>query len=193
MKQLIQIFLMDLKMNFKHFMGAYMVIVPFGILLVLKAFIPSVESTTATLAVVSEGQNAVSQEMIQVLDHYATIKTYGSIDDMEQKLRGTGTVEGLYWDSSNEQYVSVLERTPKGARMPVSVASQVIRQDLMAKNHPEILPATEFSSEVPQELADRTKISPVATMGGSVFLVFMIIMRKQLNRLNVGNRVHNLP
>jgi len=170
-----QIFLIDIKMNMKHFMGAYMVIVPFAILIVLKLFIPSVESTTSTMAIVSDGPNAVNQEMIQVLDEYAKIKTYASIEDMEQKLRGTGTVEGLYWDPDNNQYVSVLERSQEG-NSGISLASQIIRQNYYQQHYPDALVKIKFESRIPDELSERTKVSPVATMGGAIFLVFLIII-----------------
>ncbi|MCD6332287.1 MAG: ABC transporter permease [Bacteroidales bacterium] len=162
-------------MNFKHFMGAYIVIVPFAILLILRGFIPTVESTTTTIAVVSESEHAVSPEMIRVLDQYAKIKTYLSIEDMYKKLRGVGTVEGLYWDPAKQQFVSVLQKTPKG-NSAFSLAAQVIRQQYLHKNYPGTPPVMTFEYDVPKELSHRTKISPVATMGGSIFFVFLILI-----------------
>lgn len=43
MKQLIEMFFFDVKMNFKSFMGAYMIIVPMMILIILRTFLPSVQ------------------------------------------------------------------------------------------------------------------------------------------------------
>lgn len=175
MKQLIQITIADIRMNMKHWMGAYMVIVPFAILLILRFFIPSMESTKTVLAIVNEGPNAVTQELIAVLDPYAKIKTYPSIAAMEQKLRGTGSVEGLYWNPEKGNYVSVLEKSPKGNSM-FSVAGQIIRQHYYNQANPGAEPLVRFKVGVPEELSDRSVISPVASTGGSIFFVFMIII-----------------
>ena len=176
MKQLIEMFFFDVKMNFKSFMGAYMIIVPMVILIVIRTFLPSVQSATSTFAIVTKGPNAVvNQELIESLDDFADIETYDSIKDMEQKLRGTGTAEGLYWDPATQQYVSVMERSLKGDTI-FSVASRYIRQLYYQKNYPDASRITEFLHGVPAELSDRTKTPPVATMGGSIFIVFMIIV-----------------
>ncbi len=175
MKQLIQMFIIDLKMNFKSFMGSYVAIVPMLALVILRSFLPSVESTTVTFAVVNEGPNAVDQQMIDELDEFANIEAYSNIKDMENKLRGTGSAEGLYWDPEAKQYVSVLERSLKGNKI-FSVASRYYRQRYLREHYPGMPRVTEFSSEVPEELSDRTKISPVATMGGAIFIVFLTIM-----------------
>ncbi|MCK5023030.1 MAG: hypothetical protein KAS04_02560, partial [Candidatus Aenigmarchaeota archaeon] len=96
MRQLIQMFLCDVKLNTKSFMGAYIVIVPMIILIVLSRFLPTVADSTVTIAVVTEGPNAVKQEIISALDEFADIEKYDSIEDMKQKLRAIGIAEGLY-------------------------------------------------------------------------------------------------
>ena len=174
MKQLVQVFLTDVRMNLKHWMGAYMVIIPLAILLILRFFIPNVESTKATIAVVSEGKNAVKTEMIVYLDGFAEIKEYSSIEEMEKKLKGTGSVEGLYWNPDKEKYISVVEKAPEG-NAAFSLASQVIRQKYQKEKYGEDSGIMEFSSGVPEELSDRSETSPVASTGGSIFFVFMII------------------
>ncbi len=113
--------------------------------------------------------------MVQVLDPYAKIKEYASIEDMEKKLRGTGSVEGLYWNDESQQYVSVLEKSPKGNEA-FSVASQIIRQHYYQLKNGNSEPIVTFTAGVPAELSDRSVISPVASTGGSIFFVFMIII-----------------
>ena len=180
MRQIREIFLFDVKMNAKTFMGIYMIIVPAIILIVLRSFLPTFESTSATIAVVTEGINKVETEMILALEEIVDVKEYKSIEAMEQKLRGTGTVEGLYWDPGIKQYVSVLERSIEGNRI-FSLAARIIRQHYYRKIYPEAPRVTTFNSSVPAELSDRTKTSPVATMGGSIFLVFMIMVNGFFN------------
>ena len=175
MRQLIQMFLCDVKLNTKSFMGAYIVIVPMIILIVLSRFLPTVADSTVTIAVVTEGPNAVKQEIISALDEFADIEKYDSIEDMKQKLRAIGIAEGLYWDPDKDQYVSVLERTPEKNKI-FSFASKYIRQIYYKKNYPDAPRVTLFSYGVPKELGDRTKTSPVATMGGSIFLVFLVFI-----------------
>ena len=175
MKQLIQMFLFDMRMSFKSFMGAYMIIVPVVILIILRLFLPTVESSTVTFAVVTEGPNKVDQEMIDKLDGFGEIKGYSSIENIEQKLRGIGTVEGLYWDPTEDQYVTVLERTGESNTI-FSFAARYARQNYYHTNYADTVRITDFSYEVPPELADRTETSPVATIGGSIFIVFMIIV-----------------
>ena len=186
MRQLIQMFLFDLKMVFKNFMGGYIVIVPMLIIIILRFFLPSVESTSATIAIVTEGPHAVEQVIIDELDEFANIKTYQNIDDMERKLRGTGSVEGLYWNPEKEQYVSVLERNLEKNTI-FSTASRVIRQYYYQTNYPEASRVNEFSYGVPPELSERTTTSPVATMGGSIFIIFMIIVGAFIIGLGVVN------
>jgi len=127
------------------------------------------------LAIVTEGENAVSQEIVEVLDPYAKIMEYPSIEAMEQKLRGIGSTEGLYWNSKEEKFISVLEKSPKGNSM-FSVAGQIIRQYFFMQENGDTEPIVSFKSGVPDELSDRSVISPVASTGGSIFFVFMIII-----------------
>ena len=175
MRQVLHVFLLDLRMNMKNFTGVYMLVVPMAILLVLRVFIPTVESTSVTLAVVSEGEHAVSQEMINEIDAYATVLTYDSIDAMEQKLKGAGSAEGIYYDPEAEQYVSVLEESPE-ANNAFSSGATILRQVTAAQEQGQAPQILEFSSAVPEALADRTEVSPVATMGGSVFITLMMII-----------------
>ena len=51
MKQLFRMFMIDLKTSMKSFMSGYIVIVPMVILFVLRTFLPSVESTSANIAI----------------------------------------------------------------------------------------------------------------------------------------------
>lgn len=186
MRQLLQIFFFDVRSNMKSFMGAYMVIVPAVILIVLRFFLPSVESTSATVAVVTSGPNAVSERMVGAIDEIADIAEYESIEAMENRLRGTGSVEGLYWDPEARQHVSVLERTLE-ANTAFSVAARVVRQEYLRQNYPNSPRVTKFTSSVPAELSDRTEHPPVATMGGSIFLAFMGVIVAFMLGLSVVN------
>lgn len=190
MRQLVQIFLADFRMNIKHWMGAYMIIVPLAILFILKFFIPSVESTKATVAIVTEGQNAVPQEIVEAIDPYAKVKEYPDIKAMEKKLRGIGSVEGLYWDPVDEKLVSVLEKS-YGEHGAFSVASQIIRQYYYHEENGDAEPVVTFKSGVPEELSDRAVISPVASMGGSIFFVFLIIIVGFIIGLGIVNDKEN--
>ncbi len=175
MRQLIHVFLLDLRMNLKNFTGVYMMVVPLAILLVLRVFIPTVESTSVTLAVVSEGEHAVSEEMINEIDAYANVLTYDTVAAMEQKLKGAGSAEGLYYDPAENRYVSVLEESP-AENTAFSQGATIVRHITMAQEYPNAPRFVEFSSTVPGALADRTEISPVATMGGSIFITFMMLI-----------------
>lgn len=186
MKQFFEIFRFDVKRNIKNFMGAYMIIVPVIILIILRSFLPAMENTERTIAVVSEGSNAVEAEMIEYIDETMDVKTYKSIEEMEQKLRGTGSAEGLYWDPVEKQYVSVLEMSKESNKV-FSTSAKLIRQRYHRENYPNVPRITTFSSAVPSELSDRTKISPVATMGGSIFLIFMIIVMGFILGLGIVN------
>lgn len=186
MKQLMQTFLFDLRTSMNSFMGGYVVIVPVVILIILRTFLPSVESTSANIAIVASGPNAVAQDIIEELDSFADVSTYDTIEDMERKLRGAGSAEGLYWDPTAEQYVSVLERTSEGNTI-FSVAARVIRQHTFRKNNSNAPYINQYTHGVPPELADRTKTSPVATIGGAIFIVFMLIISGFLIGLTIVN------
>ena len=67
MKQLLNMFKFDIKSTFKSGMGAYMMVAPMIMIIVLKFFLPSMDSTSANMAVVTEGPNAVKQEVIAEL------------------------------------------------------------------------------------------------------------------------------
>ncbi|MFA6617777.1 MAG: ABC transporter permease [Candidatus Neomarinimicrobiota bacterium] len=172
MSQLTQMFKFDLKSNMSSFMGSYMIIVPMIMVLVLRFFLPSMDSTAATIAVVTEGPHAVQQEVIDNLEEFAKVKSYATIEDMEQKLRGTGTAEGLYWDPETNQYVSVLERNIEKNKV-FSSGARVIRQYYIEENFPDRAKTNTFIYGVPEELSERSDISPVATMGGAMFILFM--------------------
>ena len=184
MKQLIRMFVIDLKTSMKSFMGGYIVIVPMVILLILRTFLPSVESTSANIAIVTSGPNAVEQGIVDALDSFAEVTRYDTIEGMERKLRGSGSAEGLYWDPESAQYVSVLERA-RESNTVFSVAARVVRQYAYRKDDPGAPSITRYTHGVPPELSDRTKASPVATVGGSIFITFMIIITGFIIGLNL--------
>lgn len=186
MRQLIQMFIFDMKMSWKSFMGAYMLIVPALILIILRLFIPTVESTTGTLAVVTEGKHAVDSDLILWIEEIGEVKPVAGIEKMEQRLRGAGSVEGLYFDPENSQYVSVLERSAEWNHH-FSLAARFIRQSAVRSRYPDHAAAITFSSQVPEELSQRTRTSPVASIGGSIFLIFMVIVNAFLIGLAVVN------
>jgi len=167
-------------------MGGFMIIIPMLILIVLRTFLPSVESTSAHIAVVTSGVHAVEPGLIEALEEYADISTYSSIDAMERKLRGTGSAEGLYWDPDKEQYVSVLERSIEKNKL-FSVSATVVRQYMLRKENPDAPDINRFTHRVPQELSDRSKTSPVATMGGAVFITYILILGGFIIGLNLVN------
>jgi ABC-2 type transport system permease protein len=167
-------------------MGVYMLVVPAIILVVLRFFLPSPGDTVYTIAVVSEGPNKVSEEIIGYLDDLADVKSYPSISEMEKKLRGIGTAEGLYRDPENGQLVTVLERNLE-ANKSFSVTARMLRQYYLEKNYPDEPKIISFTSIIPDEISDRTKISPVATMGGSVFFVYMAIIMGFILGLGIVN------
>lgn len=186
MRQLIQMFKFDLKSNVASAMGLYMLIVPLVMILVLKFFLPSMDSTSATIAIVTEGPHAVQQEIIDELETFAEVKAYPNIEEMEQKLRGTGTVEGLYWDPDKEQYVSVLERNIEKNKV-FSNGARVIRQHYAKIDHPDRGKTNTFIYDVPEELSDRSKTSPVATMGGAIFFLMMCFISAFIIGLGMVN------
>jgi ABC-2 type transport system permease protein len=175
MRQLIQTFLIDMRMSARSFMAGFVVIVPTIVLVILRSFIPSVESTSATFAVVVDGPNAVEPGLIAALDEFADVFEYDTIDAMEQKLRGTGTVEGLYWDPDASQYVSVVERTQESNTV-FSNGARVVRKYVHERSGEPPTRITHFSYGVPPELSDRTATSPVAVVGGAIFFAYISLM-----------------
>ncbi len=175
MKQVFRMFLFDMKLSLKSFMGAYIATVPLVILVILRLFLPSVEDTTVTIVAVTEGANAVRQEVVDRLGSFAEIRSVASVDEMEQRLKQAGTAEGLYWDPAGDRYTSVLERTREDNTV-FSHAARFLRQDYHRSKHPEAPPVTTFVHGIPDELSERTKTSPVATIGGSIFVVFIVIV-----------------
>mgnify|MGYP003563467180 CR=1 FL=1 len=175
MKQLWRIFLFDIRMSFKNFMGAYLLIIPMVILLILRSFLPAVDSSSANFAVINEGPNAVDRELIATLDEIGDVSFYSTIEELEDRMAAIGEIEGLYWDPVAGQYVSLVEKTGEDNEL-FTLAARYIRQQYLGDNYPELPRMVSFSAAVPPELSDRTEISPVATMGGSLFIVFISIM-----------------
>jgi len=179
-------FKFDIKNTFKSFMGGYIVIVPLLIILVLRFFLPDMDSTTSTIAVVTEGPHAVRQEVIDELESFAKVIKYENIDDMKQKLRGIGSAEGLYWDPEKEQYVSILERNIKKNTV-FSTGARMVRQYYVKANYPERAKTNTFTFDVPEELSNRSETSPVATMGGSIYILFMVFVGAFIIGLGIVN------
>lgn len=186
MRQLVHMFLIDARLTFKSAMGLYMFGAPLFLLLILRFFLPSVENSGATWAVVSEGPNAVEASMIEALDRYGTVARYDSIEMMERRLRGTGEVEGLYWDPEAHQYVSVLERSIE-SNTAFSTGARIVRQHSLAQRYPDREPIVSFRAHVPDELADRTGNPPVATIGGAIYIVWLAIICAFLIGLGIIN------
>lgn len=175
MRQFMQIALFDIKMSFKQFIAAYVIAMPLVMVLVLRFFIPSVESTTGTIAVVHEGPNAVEEAVIERAATFAEIERYDSVEAVRTKLRAAGSAEGLYWDPEDERYVSLLERNvPENALF--SAGARVVRRHVYETSYPDRERVTTLTFEVPAELSERTKNSPVATTGGAIFIAFMTMM-----------------
>ena len=186
MRQLTQVFLFDVRMSFKSFMGAYMLVVPLVILLVLRFFLPSVQNASATVAVVTEGEHAVEAALVEELDVYFDVATYETVDAMEDRLRGTGSAEGLYREPGSGQYVSVLERNIQ-ANTAFSNAARTVRQYTYQTRYPDAPRATEFTAMVPDALSNRAENPPVATMGGAIFIAFIGMLSSFLIGLSVIN------
>jgi hypothetical protein len=186
MKQLVQMFWIDVRLSFKSYIGIFMLVVPFVILLVLRFFLPSVENAGATFAVVTGGPNAVAREVVLELDRYGTVHEYGTIDQMEDRLRGAGEAEGLYYDPDAGQYVSVLERNIESNTV-FSTASRIVRQLYVRENHAGLEPIVQYRSYVPDELEDRTQNPPVATVGGSIYIIYLTILSAFMIGLSIVN------
>ncbi len=186
MRQLAAMFVNDLRMNVKSFTAAYMLVVPLIILFVLRFFLPSVQDTSATVAVVAEGSNAIESELIAELETVFAVEQYDSVEQMEERLRGTGSVEGLYRDPESKKYVSVLERSFEGNRR-FSVSSAVVRQYVMERDYENPRRLVRVESSIPSALQDRTQNSPVATTGGAIFVVFITIISAFIIGLGVVN------
>lgn len=175
MRQFIQFVRFEFAMSFKSFFGVYMMVAPLAIVLVLRAFVPTVESTTGTLAVVDQGPHAVDEAVLERASAFAEIERYESVEAVETKLRAAGSAEGLYWDPEQERYISLLERNiPDNALF--SAGARVVRRHAYETGYPDREQITTVTSRVPPELGDRTPNSPVATTGGSIFLAFMSMM-----------------
>ncbi len=186
MRMILRLFLFEARMSFKGFMGSFLLIVPLAILIVLRFFLPAAQEAGATVAVVTEGPNAVGEDVVERLGRIGTVLRYGDIESMERKLRGSGSAEGLYYDPSAGQYVSVLERSLEGNRY-FSFGARLLRRKAMEERHPGLGRASDFTITVPPELSGRSATSPVATMGGAVFIVYMIIIGAFLIGLGLVN------
>ena len=186
MRQIFQLFLFDVKRNMKNFMGMYMLIVPMLILLILRFFLPSVENTSTTIAVVSSGPNQVETELVDFLDKVTDIKKYDSIKQMKEKLRSIGSCEGLYYDEDKNQLISLLDGS-SNISSTNSVTAGIIRQYYKSKQSSSVDKIVSFKAYVPSQLSKRTKISPVATIGGSIFQVFMIVILAFIIGLGIVN------
>lgn len=186
MRQLLQVFWIDVRLSFRSSMGAFILVIPLVILLVLRFFLPTVENAGITFAVVTAGPHAVEASIAEELDRFGTVSEYETVDAMEQRLRGSGEAEGLYRDPDSGQYVSVLERTLESNTV-FSAASRVIRQSYLDENYPSLEPVTRFRSYVPEELSDRTVNPPVATVGGAIYIVYLTIITAFMIGLGIVN------
>lgn len=184
MRQFLQMSIAEVQMAFKSFFATYVLFAPMVILIILRFFLPSVESTSVTVAVVDEGPLAVEEELIRELELYADVQRFATLDEVERKLRGTGEAEGLYRDPETGQYVSLLERNVDANEF-FSTGARAVRQYTLGRDVPGAPRLVEFSAGVPDELSDRTANSPVATMGGAVFLAALTILTGFLIGLSV--------
>jgi ABC-type multidrug transport system permease subunit len=162
-------------MAFKDFYAAYVIVAPMLLLLILRFFLPSVESSEITVAVVTQGPNAVEQSVLDELEQYASVVSYDSVDAVKERLRGTGSAEGLYWDPEEGQYVSLLEENIDGNTL-FSTGARAVRQATMQERYPDAPSSIEFTAGVPPEFQNRSANSPIATMGGAIFIAAMTIM-----------------
>lgn len=175
MRQFFHILRSEVSMALKDFYAAYVIIMPMVILLVLRFFLPSLESTAVTVAIVDEGPAAVEASVVEELERYANVVRYASVDEVEARLRGSGSVEGLYRDPSSGQYVSLLEENVEANEL-FSTGARAVRMATMRTDYPDAPSPIAFSHTVPAELSERTENSPIATMGGAIFLAAMTIM-----------------
>ncbi len=186
MKQLFQMIWIDVRLSFKSYVGIFMLIVPLAILGVLTFFLPTIENAGASFAVVTEGAEAVPPSVVETLDRFGTVSEYSTVEAMNQRLRGAGQAEGLYWDPEAEQFVSVMERS-LSADTVFSIGSRILRQHYQAENYPDAPSPIEFAWYVPEELANRTINPPVATVGGAIFIVYMVILTAFMIGMSVVN------
>lgn len=186
MRQLAQMVLIDVRMSLKSFVAAYMLVAPLLILVVFRLFIPSVQGTTATIAAVTTGPEAVAEDLLADLDRLFDLEHYETVERMEARLRGAGTVEGLYREAESGTYVSVVEEG-SAANERFSVGAAAVRQYLLDRDYPDRRRVVRFQTSVPDALLDRTGNSPVATNGGAIFITLSIIITAFSVGLSVVN------
>lgn len=175
MKQFFSVVSTSVAMTFRNFMGVYVILAPAMMLVVLRLFLPSVASTSATVAIVENGPMAVQQDVIVELERFAEVERYDSLEAVENRLRASGSAEGLYFDPDSNQYVSLMERNVQENEL-FSNGARAVRQAVAATLPGAGNDLIRFSASVPPELSDWSVNSPLATAGGAIFYSFFAMI-----------------
>ncbi len=175
MKQFFSVVSTSISLTFRNFMGTYVILAPALVLVVLRLFLPSVESTSGTVAIVDTGPQAVEARVITELERFADVERFPTVEAMEDRLRASGSAEGLYRDPQSGQYVSLMERNVEDNTL-FSAGARAVRQAIAGTAPGEESDVIDFSAYVPPELADRSVNSPLATAGGAIFYSFFAMI-----------------
>ena len=175
MKQFFSVVTTSISMTFRNFMGVYVILAPALILVILRLFLPSVESTSGTVAIVDSGPQAVEARVVVELERFAEVERFQTLAAVENRLRASGSAEGLYFDPNTNEYVSLMERNV-GENTLFSVGARAVRQAVSGPEAGGESDVIAFSAYVPEELSDRSVNSPLATAGGAIFYSFFAMI-----------------
>ncbi len=128
-KRISNFFLRDVNSFFRDNIFIVMIIVPIAVAIIVRFFIPTIETSSISFAV----DSSVSQEFTDRLENYGNIVKYNSYEKLKERVDGIDDIIGI--TRQEGQYVVVLEGNEKEEVKEIAavVLDDILREEPVAQ------------------------------------------------------------
>lgn len=166
----------DVKSGFRDAIILYILLSPILVALLLRAFIPSVNSATLQLATLENSM------MIEHLEQYGSVETFDSIGSLQKRVNATDDIVGIIAGDSSS-YEIILEGNESAGTV------DTVESLLLAYEGYGELPVTAVVSDIGWEISSIASIGAVslillATLLGGMISGMNIVEERQMRTIN---------
>ncbi len=170
LKKILSITARDIKVDFRQAMALYMLLVPFILAFVLKAFIPAAGGATINVAVL----DSTSTVVVEHLEKYASVENrFKDENSIRSRVRQTDDIFGIIQEGGSFRVIEQGNES-EGTRELLSFLL-----DSFGTDPGEDIPVKVTISDI------GWKLSPLKQYGGSFLVIFMSVIGGMLIALNL--------
>ncbi|MDW7659075.1 MAG: ABC transporter permease [Bacillota bacterium] len=157
-RRIFAITLRDLKSGLRDYMILYVLIAPFLLAIILKAFVPSAGANLISVAVLDDADTA----WVETLEQYGSVEKFKTRDELIRRVQDTDDVFAVIDIDGKFEVIAAGNETEGSREMVLSVINGITNQDLA-------LPVTLSISDM------GWRLSPLLQHGSNLIILFVSI------------------